>query len=82
MSYLKLLSVLAIPFLLGSALAESAPGDVIAEMSSDQVLRLEQRLSALGYLNGEVDSAYDAETRSALESFQQANGLESTSAHL
>ena len=78
MSYLKFLSVLLILALSCVAFAESAPGDVIAEMTSDQVLRLEQRLAALGYLSGDADAAYDAETRSALESFQQANGLEVT----
>ena len=61
MSYSKFISVLVILMLIGAALAETTPGDVIAEMTSDEVLRLEQRLSALGYLSGEADAAYDAE---------------------
>ena len=54
--------------------------EVTVEMNSEQVIRLEQRLAELGYFSGESDSTYDAETRSALESFQQANGLEVTGA--
>ena len=49
-------------------------------MTSDEVVLLENRLSELGYFSSESDATYDAETRSALESFQQANGLEVTGA--
>lgn len=74
----KILLLCAALALCLGALAEPNAIDVAADMSSDEIYRLEQRLSALGYLNGEADSAYDADTRSALESFQQANGLDVT----
>lgn len=77
MNHQKALTILVLVALLGSAAAE-APTDALVEMNSDEVYRLEERLSALGYLSGEADATYDAETRSALESFQQANGLEVT----
>ena len=72
-----------LPIFLAAALsvgarAELSGADAQVDMSSEQTYRLEQRLSSLGYLSGEADETYDAETRSALESFQQANGLEVT----
>ena len=71
----RILAVLAIVTLLGSALAESADGGQSVDMASEEVLRLERQLSELGYFTGESDDIYDSETRMALESFQQANGL-------
>lgn len=44
-------------------------------LSPEDVLQVEQRLHGLGFLASEENQVYDAETRQALESFQQANGL-------
>ena len=64
-------ALLAILLLLvGSAPAETAIG-----MAPEEVLKLEQRLEALGFMSSRADQTYDDETRQALESFQQANGL-------
>ena len=61
-------------------LADGQEADRPMDMTSDEVVLLENRLSELGYFSSESDATYDAETRSALESFQQANGLEVTGA--
>ena len=61
-----------------SSLAEPVDTGLLVDMTADEVLALEERLNALGYMSGEVDGAFDADTRSALESFQQANGLQVT----
>ena len=78
MKYRKMLVLLAALSLAGSALSEPVDTEYLVDMTSEQVVRLEQRLSELGFLSGGGDSTYDAETRAALESFQQANGLEVT----
>ena len=78
MRIVRSLAVLLAALLLAGALAEPVSGENPVDMASEEVLRLEQRLSALGYFTGECDDIYDAETRQALESFQQANGLEVT----
>lgn len=70
----------AVALLSGGALAQPVDTEYLVDMTSDQVVQLEERLSELGYFNGESDATYDAETRSALESFQQANGLQVTGA--
>jgi peptidoglycan endopeptidase LytE len=44
-------------------------------MSGDGVLRLQQMLHDLGYYTGTPDGAYGPGTRSAVASFQAANGL-------
>ena len=80
MTYKKPLALLSTLLLLGTAMAEPVDTEYLVDMASDQVVQLEQRLSELGYFSGESDATYDAETRSALESFQQANGLEVTGA--
>lgn len=41
----------------------------------DRVKELQQRLKELGYLEGEVDGAYGAQTRRAVQRFQYYNGL-------
>lgn len=41
----------------------------------DRVEELQQRLKDLGYLEGEVDGAYGAQTRRAVQRFQYYNGL-------
>lgn len=41
----------------------------------DRVKELQQRLKDLGYLTGEVDGAYGAQTRRAVQRFQYYNGL-------
>ena len=74
----RILALLAALSLAGSALSEPVDTELVVEMTSEQKLRLEQRLSELGFFSAESDSTYDAETRAAVESFQQANGLEVT----
>ena len=74
----RILALLAVLSLAGSALSEPVDTELVVEMTSEQKLRLEQRLSELGFFSAESDSTYDAETRAAVESFQQANGLEVT----
>ncbi len=79
MTYRKPLALLIAALLLAvGALAEPVDTEYLVDMTSDQVVHLEERLADLGYFSGESDATYDAETRSALESFQQANGLEVT----
>ena len=74
----RILALLAALSLAGSALSEPVDTELVVEMTSEQKLQLEQRLSELGFFSAESDSTYDAETRAAVESFQQANGLEVT----
>jgi len=76
MKYGKIIALLAALSLTGSALSEPVDTEYLVDMTSEQVIRLEQRLSELGFFSADSDSTYDAETRAALESFQQANGLE------
>lgn len=45
---------------------------------SKDVIRLQVRLSELGYLFGEMDGKFGAETAQAIRFFQQVNGLEAT----
>ena len=78
MKHIKRRALLLALLLIGGAAAEEA--DFPVDMTSGEVLVLEGRLSELGYFSAEVNDTYDAETRSALESFQQANGLEVTGA--
>ena len=75
-----ILAALAAAALLGGALAEPVDTEYLVDMSSEQVLQLEKRLAQLGYLTESGDGVYDANTRMAIESFQQANGLEMTGA--
>ena len=56
------------------ASAESAA----SRLSRASVQAMEARLNALGYLSGEPDGTFDADTQLALQSFQQATGLEVT----
>ena len=49
-------------------------------LSADTVYHLELRLAELGYFSGESDGVFDADTRTALEGFQQANGLTASGA--
>ncbi|HEX6596418.1 MAG TPA: peptidoglycan-binding domain-containing protein, partial [Acidimicrobiales bacterium] len=42
------------------------------------VLTIEQKLSALRYFVGAVDSGYDADTRDAVLAFQKVTGMERT----
>jgi peptidoglycan hydrolase-like protein with peptidoglycan-binding domain len=44
-------------------------------LSSDEVLELEQSLTALGYKTGKVDGIYDARTRAAIQDYQTDEGL-------
>ena len=78
MKHIKILALLAALLLAGGALSEPVDTAYLVDMTSEQVISLEQRLAELGFFSAECDSTYDAETRAALESFQQANGLEVT----
>ena len=68
-------AALAVLSLLAGAGAEGVPSEYLVNLPPESVLRLETRLNALGYLSAQPDQAYDNDTRQALESFQQANGL-------
>ena len=68
--------VFLLSLLLPAALAEPLDTEYLVDMTAEEVSHLEQRLYDLGYLSGESDGVFDGDTRSALESFQQANGLE------
>ena len=43
--------------------------------TGEQVTRIQQQLSALGYLSGEADGSYDFATETAMRLFQMANEL-------
>ncbi len=79
MKYRKIALLLLAGFLLFGAMAESI-STMPPELSDEEVIRMESRLNALGYLAADADASFDADTRAALESFQQANGLEVTGA--
>ena len=64
----RMLAALVAMACLGAGLAESG-------LSPSDVYGLETRLNALGYLSKSADQTYDVDTQSALEAFQQANGL-------
>ena len=66
--------------LLGVGFAEPMDTELLVDMTSDEISRMELRLWELGYLSNDYDGVFDAQTRAALESFQQANGLEVTGA--
>ena len=70
--------VLLAALLLGGALAEPVETEYLVDMTREEVRHLEDRLFSLGYLSVDPDEIYDANTRQAIESFQQANGLEVT----
>ena len=72
----RILAIVAAAMLLCGALADPVDTEYLVDMTSEEVQRLEQRLAELGYLSGEPNEIYDADTRLAIESFQQANGLE------
>ena len=76
----RLLAGFAAALLLGGALAEPVATEYLVNLSPAEIRQLEQRLFQLGYLSGAYDEVYDANTRLALESFQQANGLTVTGA--
>lgn len=61
-----------------NAHAEPVKTEYLVDMQPDEVYALEQRLGELGYLPVDFDEVYDADTRLAIESFQQANQLEVT----
>ena len=74
------LAALLAAALLCGALAEPVDTEYLVDMTGAEVLQLQQQLNALGYLTVEYNGEFNADTRSALESFQQANGLEVTGA--
>lgn len=71
----KLLSAAILAALLAPALAEPLDTEYLVDMTAGEVEALEKQLSALGYMDGEADGVFDADTQAALQSFQQANGL-------
>lgn len=71
----RFLAMLTLALVLLPSPALSETQEVTVNLSGDEVRALEARLNALGFLPTEADSAFDADTRQALESFQQANGL-------
>lgn len=71
------LAALVLALCLGGARAEGVR-TLRYGMSGEDVLAAQQRLSALGFYEGEADGAFDAETRSAVKRFQEANGLKQT----
>ena len=73
MKHRRWLAALAAACLLSGALAEGGEN-----LPADSIYHLELRLADLGYFTGKSDGIFDQETRTALESFQQANGLEVT----
>lgn len=62
---------------LGPGLAETGDAPLIG-LPPEEVYALETQLNGLGYLSKEPNQTYDADTQTALESFQQANGLNVT----
>ena len=76
MNFKKILAGIAAAMLLCGALADPVDTEYLVDMTTEGISALERRLGELGYLSGESDGVFDADTRSALESFQQANGLE------
>ena len=75
MKHRRWLAVAAAAMLLCGALADEGSG---GNLSADSIYHLELRLADLGYFSGKCDGTFDQDTRTALESFQQANGLEAT----
>ena len=69
---IALLAALTLPL----AAAEPTETEYLVDLTSEEVYALEQRLYELGFLSGGYDEVFDADTRLAIESFQQANGLE------
>lgn len=60
----------ALPFSFGDAVRTLHEGD-----SGEEVMRLQNRLKALGYLEGGADGVFDGRTRGAVEAFQRKNGI-------
>ena len=61
-----------------AARAEAPSAEYLIDMTPEEVRQLEDRLSALGFLSSAPDAVYDAETRLAVQAFQQANGIEAS----
>ena len=76
MKYIKTFALLTALLLAGSALSEPVDTEYLVDMTSEQVIWLEQRLSELGFFSAECDTTYDADTRAALESFRTASGFD------
>lgn len=66
---------------IGLALAAAAlvlTGNAETELSGEEILEIEQKLSDYGYFSENADSEFDEQTVEALQNFQLANGLEVT----
>ena len=70
-----MVAALAALALSAAGLAEGLSTEYLVNLAPEDVLLIETRLNALGYLSAEANQTYDTETRQALECFQQANGL-------
>lgn len=74
----RIWALLLLAALLAGAMAEGVSTEYLVNMAPEDVLLIETRLHELGYLSAEANQTYDTDTRQALESFQQANGLNIT----
>ncbi len=76
----KIILALMMILLMGTAaFAEGTAGQaqtLSAGASGEEVRALQERLVALGYLSGEADGQYGAQTRRAVKAFQRRNGLD------
>lgn len=66
--------------LLVAVMMASSLGMADGALSGDEVLALQQRLIALGYLNGIADGYFGGQTQGAVQALQNAHGLEATGA--
>ncbi len=75
---MKKLAAMLICLALICAMAVPALADIQKGSKGDDVVKLQQRLIDLGYLNGKADGDFGAKSEAALKAFQAANGLEET----
>lgn len=61
-----------------AAVAEAPPPGLRIGAVGPEVLTLEQKLETLHYWVGQVDEAYDADTRDAVMAFQKVTGMDRT----
>ena len=58
-----------------AAQAQAAGGNLRKGAKGDEVMRLQERLQELGYLEGKPDGIFGNDTVSAVKAFQRRNGL-------
>ena len=71
-----LLFVLAFSLFQSAAFSEDSYSVLRSGSRGQKVLRLQERLSELGYYTGKLDGDFGSGTRSAVRAFQRRNGLE------